>query len=172
MAPDLDVPTTLWYSNRSGAAPPEAALATPQHLIFKATHLSGAVLLLRRDQITCLRGPCLLRRRESFEGTRTAANASLVAEALRASCKLWLSVRYKARLESRLYHDVTRGCMLEEAMTQEAHDVAEIKVFAFHGKPVFAMVNKNRFKESASVASSSKVENVIFSHMRSDTWRN
>ena len=151
--PTLRVPTTVGYwTNASSLTSLRWRPTGVTELVFKASHLSGGVMLVRANSVMCIKAPCMAYKRSDSwtkvlpEGA-VLTGARTVRVALQTSCGSWLQTSYgntRARLgrhlEKPLYQGVPHGCLLEEAIERDLHGQLDIKVFCFGRQPTFLMV--------------------------------
>ena len=174
----IAVPATVAYaragseisvSNSALVADTLSSLRWGARLIFKATHLSGGVMLVGNSSVTCLRSPCISPAQPNkgltgnpklgFSGTIATTSIATTLDVMRSTCAYWLSHAYHGNgVEIALYRGVRRGCMLESAIHPDPSAVGNIKFFCFDGVCPCAQVTTSQFHVSTGEASGQVVE--------------
>ena len=148
--PNVPMPVTYAYADSVDNFIDPHAIRMLSPLIFKATHLCGGVARVEPHAVTCLRPPCTRASGERFLGKLGTESVDATLDVLEQTCKTWLGMRYRGPggNEGGLYRHATHGCMLEEAVAEDAADVDDLKVFCFSGTCAFAFVSVGRFGSS------------------------
>jgi hypothetical protein len=138
VAPYLKIAREYAYVDHAENITTELLESLPESYMMKATHMSGGIVMVNGDKVTCLRTPC---RKQLVQ-----ENESNLAY-MQRMCGLFLKNGYGERKREMWYSQIKRRCIFEEMLPLAlGQGFQDFKIHMYHNRPMFIQINSDRFK--------------------------